>query len=665
MVDVSQRPPPSASRTEVRAASARLPHLPGLDGLRGIAVAAVLLYHAGVSWIPGGFLGVEVFFAVSGYLITQLLLGEKAATGRVSLGNFWKRRARRLLPALLTMIAAVTVVWALFVRERLAQLKTDVVASLFYVQNWHLIATGQSYFDNLARPSPLRHVWSLAVEEQFYVLWPLIVVVLVALSRGRRRPLAIAMAAGALASYVLMQVLYTPGGDPSRVYYGTDTRASALLLGGLLAVVWRADRRRDALTSPSRQLRLEGAAAAGLVLLGLLFATTTDNSPFLYRAGFVLCAGATLAIVAAVARPTWIGRFLGLRPLLWVGQRSYSLYLWHWPVFVLTRPALDLHWEWWRIFVLRMILTIGLSMASYRFIESPARHGAIGRWWRSVRSRTTGAGRVRRQTLATCGVVALFLVPSAIVLARAEPKVDQIEASIESGQDALQGQVLPPTTEVGSPTSTSTAAATTTLSPGVTATTRPTATSRPPAVAPTTKPASNPVPTTRAAAVPKPATTKAPVATGPVIMIGDSVMLGAAGELKTRLGPSTYVDAQVSRAFVRGISVAQTMQAQGWLGPKVVVQLGENGPIRAGEFDQMMAALRGVPEVLFLTVKVPRSWEDDVNRELAAQVPRYPNAKLADWRGFSIAHPDWFYSDGIHLNPAGRAAYADFVARSL
>ena len=158
MVDVSQRPSSRASRIAPNATSARLPHMPGLDGLRGVAVAAVLLYHAGVSWIPGGFLGVEVFFAVSGYLITQLLLGEKAATGRVSLATFWKRRARRLLPALLAMIGAVVVVWVLFVREGLAQLKTDVLASVFYVQNWHLIATDQSYFDNFVRPSPLRHI---------------------------------------------------------------------------------------------------------------------------------------------------------------------------------------------------------------------------------------------------------------------------------------------------------------------------------------------------------------------------------------------------------------------------------------------------------------------------------------------------------------------------
>src|SRR3954454_17547890 len=151
MVDVSQRPSSGASRTPAHASAARLPHLPGLDGLRGVAVVAVLLYHAGVSWMPGGFLGVDVFFAVSGYLITQLLLGEKAATGKVSLVAFWKRRARRLLPALVAMIAAVVVVWSLFVREGLAQLKTDVVASTFYVQNWHLIATGQSYFDNFVR----------------------------------------------------------------------------------------------------------------------------------------------------------------------------------------------------------------------------------------------------------------------------------------------------------------------------------------------------------------------------------------------------------------------------------------------------------------------------------------------------------------------------------
>ncbi len=202
---------------------------------------------------------------------------------------------------------------------------------------------------------------------------------------------------------------------------------------------------------------------------------------FLYRAGFVLCTGATLAVVAAVARPTWIGRGLGVRPLVWVGQRSYSLYLWHWPIFVLTRPVLDLQWEWWRIFLLRMVLTVAISAASYRLIETPARNGAVGRWWRSLRARSAGAGRVRRQTFALCTVMALVLVPSTVALARAEPKVDQIEASIESGQDALQDQVLPATTVVGSTaasaTATTTSTTTTTTRPSPTATSRPGVTS--------------------------------------------------------------------------------------------------------------------------------------------------------------------------------------------
>jgi peptidoglycan/LPS O-acetylase OafA/YrhL len=360
----------------------RLPYLPALDGLRALAVLSVILYHADMPGVPGGFLGVEVFFVISGYLITALLLAEWLGRGRIDFKAFWLRRARRLLPALYVLLLAVLTFSVLFLPEEVAGLRGDTAGALAYVTNWYLIFSHKSYFEMVGRPSLLRHLWSLAVEEQFYLLWPLIFTGLLVWLKPRRA--LIAIGAGVIASTLLMAGLYRPEVDPSRVYYGTDTRAAGLLLGAALAFVW----------APGRDYRpklpawaFDAAGTAGLIGLFLACAHINEYDPFLYRGGFLLVGLCTAALIAAAVHPRAhrLHRIMGWPPLVWVGLRSYGIYLWHWPVCMVTRPQLDTPLTGLPLLALRLALTFILAELSYRFIEMPVRRGALGRTWLAVR----------------------------------------------------------------------------------------------------------------------------------------------------------------------------------------------------------------------------------------------------------------------------------------
>src|SRR6478672_3324560 len=305
-----------------RPQDSRLPYLPGIDALRAIAVLAVFLYHAGVGWMPGGFLGVDVFFVISGYLITSLLLSEQRRTGRVRLGQFWLRRARRLLPAVGVLIAVTMIVAAIVEPERLTELRGDAISSLAYVANWHFIFEHQSYFDQFQRPSLFRHLWSLSVEEQFYLYWPLVFAAGMTLF-GRKRLLA-GVLAGALGSIALAWILFNPGTDASRVYYGTDTHAVGLLAGVALALVWSTlelrGRKAGAFVGPL--LDAVGVIALGYVVLSFLHVHDYDLA--LYHGGYLWLALFTAILLATLAHPAArLGRLLGQPPMLWLGLRSY------------------------------------------------------------------------------------------------------------------------------------------------------------------------------------------------------------------------------------------------------------------------------------------------------------------------------------------------------
>jgi peptidoglycan/LPS O-acetylase OafA/YrhL len=415
-------------------------YMPGLDGLRAIAVLAVIAFHEQFSWAPGGLLGVALFFTLSGYLITDLLLSRWLATGQAQLGNFWARRARRLLPALFVMLAIVTAWVTLLDRARLADLRGAAGAAATYSSNWYLIVQGQSYFSRFAPPQPLDHLWSLAVEEQFYLIWPWLLLAGLYFIRRRRsagaiRWLALPTLALAAGSAVLMWALYQPAVDPTRVYEGTDTRACGLLIGAALAMVWSSRTAGRASRTTSRILDVP--AALGLGVIAVMIWRVGQYSTFLYHGGLVLLAIATAAVVAAAACPgSLVGAALSWRPLRWIGVRSYGIYLWHYPVIVLTTPANgaeDLPRAAWQI-----AASIGLAALSWKFVEEPVRHGAIGRAWHRIRTRKFAGLGVPRIAAVT-GATGVVLVACAGLAGVVAVPVTSTTAALGSGSGAASG----------------------------------------------------------------------------------------------------------------------------------------------------------------------------------------------------------------------------------
>jgi peptidoglycan/LPS O-acetylase OafA/YrhL len=643
----------------------RLPYLPGLDGLRAFAVGAVLLYHAGLPWLPGGFLGVEVFFVISGYLITALLLTEWRQAGRLDLRGFWLRRARRLLPALYLVLVAVLAVFVVGLPGEVAAVRGDALAAFGYVTNWYFILRQQPYFEAIGRPSPLLHLWSLAIEEQFYLMWPPLLLVL--LRRWSARVVALIALAGAVAAAGLMAALYQPGADPSRVYYGTDTRAAGLLLGAALALIW----------TPWRDRRRAGSAGAwlldgaGLVALGLLIGLCVglnEFQPALYRGGFALAGLATAVAIAAAVTPgaRLFPALLEWAPLRWAGVRSYGLYLWHWPVFVLTRPQLDLPFDGPPLLALRLGATVLLAALSYRFVETPVRSGALARAWRAHWAVADG---VRRAPVylgsALSGAGAAGLAVLILAAASIPPPAPPPELAAGSVELTVQAPPAPPV---------ATPRATTVPAPagGDTAAGRPTPTARPAAGGGEVQAAAAPA---TVPAVPTASPTPAPVAAPPpvcapvqlrgVTAIGDSVLVGAAEYLAERLGDETYISARLNRLPEQIPAVIRELRQAGQLGDIVIIHTGNNGYVIPEEFDLIMKELADTPVVFFVNVRVPRAWERPSNRELAAGVERYRNTLLIDWYGASAGQPAYFQGDGVHLTTAGRAAFATLLGEAV
>ena len=636
--------------------------MPGLDGLRAIAVMAVLLYHANLTGLfgdegiafPGGFLGVEVFFVVSGYLITALLLSEWRDASRIALGNFWLRRARRLLPALFLLLAAVMVVSLLFYPDEVASLRGDVLSALGYVTNWNFILADKSYFEQIGRPSMVTHLWSLAVEEQFYLIWPLVFAF--GMKRLGARRFGMVVIAGAALSALWMFILFDPDADPSRVFMGTDTRASALLIGCALAFVWPQWRLRAEVRAGARVL-LDVAGVAALAGLVWMFWSVGEFDTWLYPFGFLACSLLSAVAIATVVHPaSRLGPALGNGPMRWVGVRSYGIYLWHWPIFMITRPGIDVQFEGLPLFAFRFGLTFAIAALSYRYVEEPIRRGAIGKAIAQYRS---SSGQARQQAqfrllggsamlLAFVGVISVSAVNAEqkdfSYLLNATPGDTQ---PADVGADEFAAYLgtpgtTPSTDSTVAPESTTTAPAPGTTVPGVTTVPAP-----PPPTPPTV-----------------------PLTQRKVVFLGDSVMLGAKNTqaISTLFG-NAPVDAQQNRQVAQGIEVLRTWSNAGWLQgvDAVVVHLGTNGTFTDAQFDQIMTILAGAPKVVFVNDKVPqRSWEGTNNQVIAAGVARYPGrAVLVDWYSASANRPELFYDDGTHLKPDGAAFYAQLIASAL
>jgi peptidoglycan/LPS O-acetylase OafA/YrhL len=584
--------------------SKRLPYMPGLDGLRAIAVLAVFVYHFsnGGGLLPGGFLGVDVFFVISGYLITALLLSEFRREGRVDLVQFWLRRARRLLPAVGVLIGVVMVAGAFLDLGQISTLRGQALASMGYVTNWDLIFSHQSYFEEFARPSLFRHLWSLAVEEQFYLLWPLAFAA--CMVRFGQRRLVIGVIAGAIASSLLMAILFDPG-NPNRVFYGTDTRATPLLIGVALAFFWHPERLK-AETGTLAPVVLNAMGAIGLSMVVITFMTVHDYDVSLYHGGFLLLSVWTAMLIAALAHPAAsIGRTIGNPGMRWLGLRSYSFYLWHWPVLELTRPGIDVPLDGPILFALQLGLTLALADLSYRYVEQPFR--------RSTSWQRPDWLRIGRVGIAV-GVTAVVLIVgwSGIV-----PKGHHGQLQVASAR------ITPKAVSI---------------SPG-----------------------SDPVKVPSPAPVKGNAGTRAPL---PILAVGDSVMVDARSGLARLLGGGLTLNAAVGRQPEDIIDLLRTYAGRGGLPDYVVLQLGNNGPVYSDDLTQLHEALEGVPHVFLVNVEVPRSWQGEVNSVLSEAAEDWGQAELVDWHAVAASHGG-ITTDGIHLTEKGIDLYSRLIASSV
>ena len=602
--------------------------LPGLDGLRGIAVLAVIIYHADVSLLVGGFLGVDVFFVLSGFLITTLLINELAETNTVDRARFYIRRIRRLMPALFLVLFFSVLVSGLFVLDAAYHVRRDLPWAMTFVLNWSYLFFEQSYFVNISRPPLLQHLWSLSVEEQFYVIWPIMLVGLYKVKIGNLTPrvkIFIASTVLAIASTVWMVHLSVTNGfpipnDPSRVYFGTDTHAMGLLIGCAAAALWQSERLNERLT-PDRAAAMNGLGLFSIAGLAYFFLYVSELSEFLYRGGFLVLSILTAILVVVAAHPGLkFGQRLGNPILKWFGDRSYGIYLWHWPIFVLMRSGIDIQWPDPVAFVVKIAIVLVIADLSYRFVEMPIRQGAIGS--RLSVWRAAGVPRPQARTLMTTAVTVVVLSASLVGMYRV-PAPDAGNLTGIGGITAIDEDpvavVEPVEVLVGDPL----------------------------------------INAQQAATVQQEIQAKIP----PVVF-GDSVVLGARESLKAVMGEIS-IDAAVSRQPEVIAERIRARRDERRLGPDVVIHMGTNGIVQEEDLKPILEELRDRNRVVVVNVRVPRVWMKPTNETIESLVGQYPNVRLADWNAVSKGKKGYFAPDGVHLTKTGAEVFGNLVNDTL
>ncbi|MGM9929244.1 MAG: acyltransferase family protein [Bacillus sp. (in: firmicutes)] len=612
----------------------------GLDGLRAFAVLSVIAYHLEWKWASGGLLGVTMFFVLSGYLITNLLLIEWEKNQSINLKQFWIRRFRRLLPGMFTMMFLVTAWVTIFDQSLLVKLREDFLAASVYISNWWYIFQDLSYFESMGTPSLLTHFWSLAVEEQFYIVWPLILTIALSCKFSRKSILSYTLILATISASA-MAILYSPEVDPTRVYYGTDTRAFSLLMGAALAFLWPSHKLNKPISNSVRfKMDLMGVLSLGALVFMMMY--TTQYDAFLYRGGMVFASFFTAVLVAVIVHPaSYLSRLLSFKPFVWIGARSYGIYLWHFPVIILTTPTIDTGDGHLGRICFQLILTFLLAALSYKYIENPIRHGAIGRFIIKVKEGKWKLKQVSRLRLISLASAVLIVCISTIGLAASpnEPVdslefagvVEQAEQTVTEEQSVVtedeeivaeENQAEDGTEE---PVGESVEEETNTQSE-------------------------------EQGIQPRPEYS--------VTVIGDSVMVSVENTLKEYF-PSAVIDASVGRQLYKSNDLVSSLKQSGQLGEHVVIGLGTNGSFNTKQLHSLIETIGFEKKIYLINTRVPKPWESMVNETLEKYVANNPSIKLIDWYETSRNHNEYFVSDGVHLTKEGIRVYAKMIADTI
>lgn len=625
---------PPESKVVKKKRHARLRQVKGLDGLRGLAVIAVVLYHFFPSLLPGGYLGVDLFFVLSGFLITSLLVREFRTSGTISLKDFWVRRFRRILPAAVSVLVMCTALVAWIGGDLAVGLRQQFLGTLFFVNNWTQIATSQSYFaDNEIQV--FAHYWSLAVEEQFYVFWPLLITGVFLISRRKPRRLPILVAAVlAIGSAVAMALIYVPGEDPTRVYYGTDTHAFGLLTGAVLSLLMtstKSDPQADSWAAAGKaESRIAGIiGTVALIGYGVQLFLMPDDAEITYRGGLFLTSVLGVLMVWGVVREYGpMTPLFRTKVMRWFGQRSFSLYLWHWPVIMMLKALFEGNQNSDKSWILGLVavpISLLLSEISYQFIENPFRRGGYKKTWKTYWSSRPGFSELRDGFGKTMWPVVPFLVIASVagVVYGVVNSSDKTE--LEQQLEQLQQQNQSSNNAPAQPND---------------------AAPQPPAEDNDDKAAAKDKKTR-------------PMPQGKdITAVGDSVMLASSGALKQRF-PQIYVDADVSRHYTAGIQVLQQLKDSGQLRDTVFLGFGTNGPAFP---DQIKEALDIIGEDHTVVMAVPygdREWMAQSQQDVLDAAKEYDNVYIADWCGHAQSNPEILYSDGVHPMPERTGEYSD------
>ena len=581
-----------------------------IDGLRALAVTAVILYHLGINWIPGGFLGVDLFFVISGYVITRLLLDSIMSKGALDLREFYWARVRRLLPPVLFMLTGTTFLIAAWKPDAIHRFLSDLPYVLTGSENWHLVAVHQDYFQAIGRPPLLQHTWSLGVEIQFYILWPLILL-LILKYLGKKRvaqtSLVIAFISGLALFIYSLRVDSSSSNQISHIYFGTDTHSLGLFLGAALAVSWVPANLSKNISERAQDF-VDGIGVIGLLGLLCTFFFIDESNAALYRIAFPLAALFGVAIITSLVHPA--SRFSPLmssRPLVWIGQRSYGIYLWHWVVFQVTRPNVDLAGANWAINAARILIVIALADISLRWIEIPIRRGALSTWIRGLKYRSKSTRRKQKAWIISVSIALLLTTSAASWVAWME----DFNSTSRGSQQGSTG-VFPHNQSDSS------------------------------VLANNTKNASE--------------------KTG-LWVTGDSIILGIRDKLESHF-PIELINARVGRQIGELIQVVQSDKV-GLATSTVVFDIGNNNHLTESDVRTLFELLKNQPKMIVVNTAVPRAWRDDNNRIINKVIVDYPQAQLVDWASLSFGHPEYFAPDGVHLSDAGGDVYVGAILEAL